>query len=128
MGRPPATPEERAPADEPAVAFEARMKAHAEAPGVTPPGSIDSLRIGEKLEQVRHEDYFAILGLDRGCTRHEVLEASERLLSLLHAERFPSIAPGLAEDLEEVRRVLGEARDVLSDDALRAEYRANLGD
>ena len=86
------------------------------------------LCIREKLELVRRANYFAILGLGRSCTGHEVREASERLLSDLKVERFDPVTPGLAADVREIRRVLEEARDVLSDDALRAEYRASLGD
>ena len=90
------------------------------------PGAIDLLRMREKLEQVRRADYFAILGLGRGCTTYEVKEASERLLSELAVERFDPAEPGVAADLHEIRRVVEEARDILADDVVRAEYLASI--
>ena len=108
--------------------LQVRIKGPPEASALPRPGSIDLVRIDEKLEQVRRADYFAILGLGRTCTGYEIREASERLLSELNVERFDLPAPDLAGKLEEIQRVLEEARDILSDDGLRAEYLASLGD
>jgi CheY-like chemotaxis protein len=93
------------------------------------PGSIDLARIDEKLDQVRRADYFVILGLGRTCTPYEIREAAERLLSELTLERFDAlVADGLAAKLEEIRQVMEEARDILLDDVLRAEYLTGLGE
>jgi CheY-like chemotaxis protein len=108
--------------------LQVRIKGPPETSALPRPGSIDLVRIDEKLEQVRRADYFAILGLGRTCTGYEIREASERLLSELNVERFDLPAPDLAGKLEEIQRVLEEARDILSDDGLRAEYLASLGD
>jgi len=90
--------------------------------------AIDLARLRDKLDQVRRADYFTILGLSRHGTPFEVREAAERLLAEFDAGRFHGLRePGLPEKLEEVRRVIAEARDVLADDALRAEYVEALG-
>jgi len=92
-------------------------------------GSIDLARVDEKLDQVRRADYFTILGVGRLCTPYEVRKAAERLLSELSSDRFGQAAgDGLVAKLEEIRQVVGEARDILSDDLLRSEYQAGLGE
>jgi hypothetical protein len=109
-------------------ALQVKIRGLHEAAASPPAGSIDLLRIDEKLEQVRRADYFTILGLGRACTVYEIREAAERLLSGLREGLFDSSAPGLAGKLEEIRSVLEEARDILSDDGLRGAYLASLGD
>jgi hypothetical protein len=109
-------------------ALQVKIRGLHEAAASPPAGSIDLLRIDEKLEQVRRADYFTILGLGRACTVYEIREAAERLLSGLREGPFDSSAPGLAGKLEEIRSVLEEARDILSDDGLRGAYLASLGD
>ena len=90
--------------------------------------AIDLGRLRDKLDQVRRADYFAILGLGRDGTPYEVREAADRLLGEFDPGRFHGLRePGLKEKLEEVRRVVAEARDVLSDEVLRAEYVEALG-
>jgi preprotein translocase subunit Sec63 len=90
--------------------------------------AIDLARLRDKLDQVRRADYFAILGVPRDGTPYEVREAAERLLAEFDPGRFHGVSdPGLRERLEEVRRVVAEARNVLSDEALRSEYVEALG-
>jgi hypothetical protein len=90
--------------------------------------AIDLGRVREKHDQVRRADYFAILGVGRLCTPHEVREAAERLLAELDPARFLELREdGRAERLEEIRRVVGDAREVLADDRLRGEYLRGLG-
>jgi len=90
--------------------------------------AIDLARLRDKLDQVRRADYFAILGVARDGTPYEVREAAGRLLAEFDPVRFrDQREPGLREKLEEIRRVVAEARDVLSDEALRAEYLFALG-
>ncbi len=90
--------------------------------------AIDLARLREKLDQVRRADYFTILGLSRHATPFEVREAAERLLADFDPGHFHGQRePGLREKLDEVRRVVAEALDVLGDEALRAEYVDGLG-
>jgi len=90
--------------------------------------AIDLGRLREKLDQVRRADYFTILGLSRHATPFEVREAAARLLAEFDPGRFLGLRePGLREKLDEVRRVVAEALDVLGDEVLRAEYVDGLG-
>jgi preprotein translocase subunit Sec63 len=90
---------------------------------------IDLARVREKLDQVRRADYFAILGLSRHATPYEVREAAARLAAEFDPGRYAAYRePGLREQLDEILGVVAEAREVLSDDELRAEYLAGLGE
>jgi hypothetical protein len=97
--------------------------------GGAPAGpSLDLARAREKLDQVRRADYFAILGLSRRCTPHEIREAADRLAAEFDPIRFEGLRePELLRMAEEIRRVVAEAREVLSADDLRREYLAGLG-
>jgi CheY-like chemotaxis protein len=91
--------------------------------------TIDLARVREKLDQVRRADYFAILGLSRHATPYEVREAAERLAAEFDPGRYAAYRePGLRQQLDEILGVLSEAREILSDDELRAEYLAGLGE
>jgi hypothetical protein len=88
---------------------------------------IDLARVKEKLEQVRRADYFTILGLGGAATPHEVRSAAERLTAEFQPERFRGHQEeGLPARLEEIRRVVADAREVLSDPFLREEYQRGL--
>ncbi len=88
---------------------------------------IDLARVKEKLEQVRRADYFTILGLGRVATPHEVRAAAERLTAEFQAERYRGHQEeGLPARLEEIRRVVADAREVLGDPFLREEYERGL--
>jgi hypothetical protein len=88
---------------------------------------IDLARVKEKLEQVRRADYFTVLGLGRLATPHEVRAAAERLTGEFQAERFRGHEEeGLPARLEEIRRVVADAREVLADPFLREEYERGL--
>ena len=94
--------------------------------------ALDRARVAAQLELVRRADYFAILGVQRSASPDELRNAADRLLDELaparpqgpHASR--SVAgPGdaaLAADLEEIRQVVSDAREILCDDALRKAY------
>ncbi len=91
--------------------------------------TIDLARVREKLDQVRRADYFAILGLSRHCTPYEVREAADRLAAEFDPGRYAAYRePGLREHLDEIGSVLSQAREILSEDRLRAEYLAGLGE
>jgi hypothetical protein len=90
---------------------------------------IDLARVKEKLEQVRRADYFTILGLGRLATPHEVRASAERLTAEFRPERFGGLQEeGLPARLEEIRRVLADAREVLADPLLREEYQRGLSE
>jgi hypothetical protein len=96
---------------------------HAGRPAAQVAAAIDLARVKEKLEQVRRSDYFSILGVSRVGTPHEVREAATRLLAEFEPSRYQGAREeGLAARLEEIRSVVADAREVLSDDRLRAEY------
>jgi hypothetical protein len=111
-------------------ALEVRVLAPREAEAAPAPArDIDLARIEEKLDQVRRADYFVILGLGRGSTPYEIREAADRLLASVSPEQFAGVASdGLPAKLDEIRQVVADARDVLADDALRAEYLTGLGE
>ena len=90
-------------------------------PAAAAPTAIDLARVREKHDQVRRADYFTILGIGRLCTPHEVREAAERLLAEFAPARFIGVREdGLPEALDEILRVVADAREVLADDRLRA--------
>jgi hypothetical protein len=90
--------------------------------------AIDLARVREKLDQVRRADYFTILGVGRLCTPHEVRDAAERLLAEFDPRRFAALAEdGLPARLEEIVRVVLDARAVLADGKLRDAYLSGLG-
>jgi CheY-like chemotaxis protein len=85
--------------------------------------AIDLARVRDKLDQARRADYFTILGVARGCTPHEVREAGDRLLTEFDPRRFAGHGDDdLVARVEEIRRVLLDAREVLADDELREAY------
>jgi hypothetical protein len=98
-------------------------------PAAAASAAIDLARVRDKLDQVRRADYFAVLGVGRLCTPHEVRDAYERLRAEFDPRRFQGVREdGLEERLEEIQRVVADARDVLADDRLRAEYLRGLGE
>ena len=91
--------------------------------------AIDLARVKEKLDHARRADYFTVLGVGRLCTPSEVREAADRLASEFAPGRFQSVREeGLPGRLEEILRVVGDAREVLADERLREEYLRGLGE
>jgi hypothetical protein len=91
--------------------------------------AIDLARVREKLDQARRADYFTILGVGRLCTPTEVREAAERLAAEFAPARFQGVREeGLLARLDEILRVVGDAREVLVDEKLREEYLRGLGE
>jgi hypothetical protein len=96
-------------------------------PAAAATAAIDLARVRDKLDQCRRADYFTILGVGRLCTPHEVRDAFERLRTELDPRRFQGVREeGLEARLDEIQRVLADARDVLADDRLRGEYLRGL--
>jgi CheY-like chemotaxis protein len=101
---------------------------HAGRPSSAAAAAIDLGRVREKLDQVRRADYFTILGVGRMCTPHEVREAADRLLAEFDPGRFAGFREdGLPEKLDEILRVVDDAREVLADGRLREAYLHGLG-
>jgi curved DNA-binding protein CbpA len=75
----------------------------------------------------READYFALLSLDRGATRAEVRVAWADLSRTFSDDQIEAtVRAERGAELVELRAALGEARDVLGDDALRSAYLAQL--
>ena len=88
---------------------------------------VDRERALAKHEQVRDGDYFAILGVDRDATPYEIRRAWERMRFEFAPDRVdPSVRLELGAQLDEIVEVVDEAFGALSDDRLRASYRAHL--
>ena len=98
-------------------------------PAAAATAAIDLARVREKLEQARRADYFTVLGVSRLCTPHEVRDAAARLSTEFDPRRYQGIREdGLEARLGEILDVVADAREILADDALRAEYLRGLGD
>jgi hypothetical protein len=90
---------------------------------------VDTERIVERVRLAREADYFALLGLERDATRADVRRAYAELSDTFADQNLePSTRESLGRELGELRAALGEARDVLIDDAIRSAYLAHLGE
>jgi hypothetical protein len=89
--------------------------------------AVDRERLLAKHQQVGDADYFAVLGVDRHASTHEIERAFERLRNDFAPERFaPAVRDELGAALDEIREVLDEAHRVLADEAVRHAYREHL--
>jgi hypothetical protein len=89
--------------------------------------TIDRERLLAKQAQVADGDYFAILGVDRRATTHEIHRAFERLADDFRPERFAeAVRAEFRDALAEIHEVLDEAHRVLADEPLRRTYREHL--
>ena len=89
---------------------------------------VDARRIEARLLDVRHQDYFSVLGLRSNATEYEVERAYRRALSEFSADNFsPSLSQSYREALSEIRRVLDDAYEVLRDNRLRERYAKAVG-
>jgi hypothetical protein len=91
------------------------------------PVALDVERIRARLRLSREGDYFAALGLARQATRLDVRRAHAELhRTFADAHLEPAVRTQLRPELEELRDLLDEARDVLVDESLRSAYLAHL--
>lgn len=91
------------------------------------PIELDMARIRDRLRLAREGDCFASLGLPRDATRLDVRRAHAELQrTFADAHLEPSVRTQLRAELEELRDLLDEARDVLADEGLRSAYLAHL--
>ena len=93
------------------------------------PAEIDAQRLQHRLELARRADYFALLGIGRDACRLDVRRAHADLVATFSPDRLePTTRSRFADELAELRAVLDEARELLSDDGLRSAYLAHLDD
>lgn len=93
------------------------------------PSRIDAERILERLRLAREADYFELLGVARDASRSEIRQAAAELGATFSDESLEQAARRRhARELRELRAALEEARDILTDDAMRSAYLAHLGD
>jgi len=96
-------------------------------PGASRDEASDRATVQARYALVEDGDYFQILGLARDSGPDEIRRAGEALLSRLASPVLhPVVAAELAEQLKEIRVVVGEAVRLLVNDRLRAAYRAHL--
>lgn len=90
---------------------------------------VDTERIVERVRLAREADYFALLGLERDASRADVRRAFAELSATFADQNLePATRETLERELGELRSGLAEARDVLTDDAIRSAYLAHLGE
>ena len=67
--------------------------------------------------------FLRLLGVTRDATGYEIKEAYERLAREMQPARYADVTyQDLWGSLEEIRRALDDAYDVLRDEGLRADY------
>jgi CheY-like chemotaxis protein len=88
---------------------------------------VPAVPFSQLVERARTADYFAVLGLRRSASRGDVADASARLLGDIDARRLTPAGYDSPE-IDDVRQVVVDARDVLSDDELRAAYLKGIED
>jgi hypothetical protein len=101
-----------------------------------PPKALDSValdaaavreRIAARLALVQEGDYYAVLGVARGATEHEIRHAHEGLREELDPARvITGRTADLADDLDLVLEVVDEAYEILSDPTRRDRYLAAI--
>jgi hypothetical protein len=90
--------------------------------------AIERARIVSKLAVAAEGDYFAVLGVSRDASDHEVRRAYEAALREYAPESFrPELAASCAPELATILQVLHEAYAVLGVRGLRESYAAHLG-
>lgn len=91
------------------------------------PATIDIERIRDRLHRSRAGDYFEVLDLPRSANRVDVRRAHAELRRTFADDQLEEVVrETLATDLEELRDLVDEARDVLIDETLRSAYLAHL--
>jgi len=95
--------------------------------GGADPEQIDVARVRDRLRLAREADYFAMLGVPRDAARLDVRRAHAELSRTFDDDNLElGVRDDLAGELTELRTLLDEARDVLTDDTLRSAYLAHL--
>jgi hypothetical protein len=88
-----------------------------------PDTRVDEESVRRKLKQVRHEDYFVILGVRRGASTQAIREAFHRLFDAYQDQNLPfEVAHEMSDEVAEIRDALEDAWAVLGDASLRQDY------
>ena len=91
--------------------------------------AIDRERVRARLALVEEADYFALLGVRRDATDHEIRRAYEAALRELAPDRLaPELGAELAGALAAIAQALAEAYAILENRELRNLYRTHLRD
>ena len=84
-------------------------------------------RCPDRLRRSRAGDYFQVLDLPRSACRVDVRRAHADLRRSFADEQLePTVRDSMGAEIEELRDLVDEARDVLIDEALRSAYLAHL--
>jgi len=93
------------------------------------PAAIDIRRIQDRLKLSREGDYFVVLGLPRDACPIDVRRAHADLRETFSEGALePTVVGGMKLEIEELRDLIDEAREVLIDESLRQAYLAHLED
>jgi hypothetical protein len=94
------------------------------------PGFAAELReLQARLERVRKENHFQVLGLPDTADASSVKTAYFKLAKLFHPDTVPPDSPPeLGKTKAEIFAAIGEANRVLADDASRARYKQTLAE
>ncbi len=94
------------------------------------PGFTAELRaLQAKLEKIRKENHFQVLGVPENVDAAAVKAAYFKLAKLYHPDTVPPDAPPeLGRAKAEIFAAIGEANRMLADDASRARYKETLAD
>lgn len=95
----------------------------ASGPSERPRSGVEATDIERKIEEVRHQDYFAILEVARTADTDEVRRAYDRMRQAYHPDAVDGrLAQSYAEEIREIGDALTDAFAVLADDELRQAY------
>jgi len=101
-----------------------------QAPRPHSPGYVKEIReLEAKLERVRNENHFQVLGVSEGADSSAVKAAYFKLAKQYHPDTLPPDAPeALGRVKAEIFAAIGEANRMLSDDGSRTRYRETLAE
>lgn len=88
--------------------------------------AVDRARLEQRIRLCREADYFTLLGVSTEASAYEVRKAYDAVSKELSSGYLAAIdATDLDGQLGDVRYVIDEALEVLTDDSLREAYRLN---
>jgi DnaJ-domain-containing protein 1 len=95
----------------------------ASGPADSQPSGIEATDIERKIDEVRHQDYFAILEVERTADTDDIRQAYDRMRELYHPDAVNGrLAQSYADDIREIGDALTDAFAVLADRQLRQAY------
>jgi DnaJ-domain-containing protein 1 len=92
-------------------------------PADSQPSRVEATDIERKIDEVRHQDYFAILEVERTADTDDIRQAYDRMRELYHPDAVSGrLAQSYADDIREIGDALTDAFAVLADQQLRGAY------